>query len=261
MPEWVPAVDLSNWQNLTPQGARSLAEAGVELVIVRASHERQSLIDTARRQMQMVVDAGMRLHAYGWMYGTEDPVVTAQKWLGLYDDQPIGRFWIDCEQGAPYIGSADQTVDWLHMALGILAGQWPTGIYTGCWWWVPFTGNDAGFTDQPLWDADYTNVPELHPARLYGGWQARAIHQYTGNGSLGGMSPLDLDAVDPALLGEDDDMAQMDEVKRIARDEIIRNIVGALEYKLPKGARLMLEAGALPAAQTLARGLEPGEGS
>ncbi|HXU82489.1 MAG TPA: GH25 family lysozyme [Polyangia bacterium] len=211
MTDWVPGVDISNWQNLTPQGARALKDSGVELVIVRMSHERPALVDIALRQMQMVVDAGMRLHGYPWAYFNEDPVATAQKWIGLYDSMPIEHVWPDCEE-TQYVGDPAHNIDWLQMALATLKQQWPTGIYTGRWWWVPRMGNSTAFADEPLWDADYTNVPELHPASLYGGWTQRAIHQYTGNGALAGMAPLDLDAVDPALLEEAEDMGQIEDL-------------------------------------------------
>jgi GH25 family lysozyme M1 (1,4-beta-N-acetylmuramidase) len=258
--DFIRAVDLSNFQDLTPQIARALKADGVELVIVRASHERQALVDIAQRQMQIVLDAGMRLHAYGWCYFTADPSDTVAHWRDYYDRFPIGRFWLDCEE-TRYAGDPGSNERWLVIVHAQLAETWPLGIYTGRWWWVPRMGNSDAFNDLPLWDADYTGTPQLEMPVPYGGWTRRAIHQYDGTGSMAGLGPLDLDAVDPALLGEDDDMQQMKEVQRIARDEIIRNIRGALSFKsLPVGARVMLESGALPAAQTLARGLEPGEG-
>lgn len=262
MSDWVAGIDISNYQSLTPARARDLAAGGVQLVIVRASHERQALIDTARAQMAMVVEAGMALHAYGWVYFTEDAASTAQYWRDIYADQPIGRFWIDCEE-TQYVKDPGVNRLWLSRALAVLQETWPVGIYSGRWWWEPYMGNTPAFASLPLWDADYTGVPTLTPPYpLYGGWTRRAIHQYDGRGSLAGISPLDLDAVDPALLGENTVTdEQMAEVQRIARDEVIRNIKKALAVpKMPAAARTALVSGALPAAQTLARGLQPGEG-
>lgn len=275
MAEWLPGVDCSNWQALTPQNARALAASGVQLVIVRLSHENQGLINTARAQCQMVVDAGMRLHGYPWCYFTESPEGAAQRVRDLYADLPIAHVWPDCEE-THYVSTPGHNIDWLQRYLAVLEAQWPVGIYTGRWWWVPYMGNSTVCADLPLWDAEYTGAPALGMAAPYGGWTRRAIHQYSGNGSLAGISPLDLNAVDPALLEEADMTdAQMAEVQRIAREEVLRNvdlalanIDAALGYKrVPAGAqtslimaRENLAAGARPATQTLARGLQPGEG-
>ena len=256
------AADISNWQNLTPSNARALKASGVELVIVRLSHEYQQLINTARAQCKMVLDAGMHLQGYVWAYFTEAPVAAASYWHALYDDIPLERVWVDCEAETRHRGTPAHNVEWLHAVLDGLQ-PWPTGVYTGRWWWVPYMGNSKEFTEQPLWDADYTGVPNLYPISLYGGWNRRYIHQYSGNGSLAGINPLDLDLADEAILGagqveEPVTDEQLEEMKRISQDEIIFNLQKALTVKrLPRAAREALQYGALPAAQTLARGFEP----
>lgn len=211
MADWVPGVDISNYQTLTPARAKALADDGIQVVIVRASHERQNLVTTARQQMQMVVEAGMRLHAYGWCYFTEDPVSTADYWRDLYEDRPIEHWWLDCEE-TQYVGTPDHNVAWLLQVVSNLQQQWPVGIYTGHWWWPQYMGDTPLFSPRPLWDADYTGEPSLVVRQPYGGWTHRAIHQYSGHGSAAGLGLLDFDALDPALLEEAEDMGQIEDL-------------------------------------------------
>lgn len=58
----------------------------------------------------------------------------------------------------------------------------PPSIYTTTTWWDRCTGNNRGFTDNPLWIARYSS--EIGP--LPGGWRVHTIWQFATSGTFPG---------------------------------------------------------------------------
>jgi hypothetical protein len=82
-------------------------------------------------------------------------------------------------------------------------GQKPI-IYTYGYYWRELMGDPHGFSDIPLWDADYpgnglAKNPTLGMVWPYGGWTKRAIHQYQNTHTRFGV-PVDANLVDDALV-------------------------------------------------------------
>lgn len=262
--------DFSNYQGtLSPQMVQCFKDRGIAHVVIRASLEDAVKRQLARQQLQALKDGGIGISVYLWCYHSMDPAQQAQQALDWYGDLTPSIWWLDAEEVDPrWDGDGPaQRVAWLQTCLQTLeqAGQ-RAGIYTGAWWWKPFTADSTAFAGYPLWVAEYDNRPDLDVFYPFGGWSACQGKQYTGNGELCGLRPIDLDAFDAALFDapeapvEEDDPVVMQELQRIAQDEVIRNIELALATKrLPKAAREALQWGALPAAQTIARGGAPEE--
>ncbi len=258
----IRSLDVSNYQSDVSAGQMARWwELGWEHLVVRGSLERQSMRDIAHRQLDLGADAGMSLAVYTWAYFTVDhPESFAADAVREYGRHQPLVYWIDCEDVDGYsYGEPNLNITWLHRALAAFdALGVRAGIYTGAWWWLPYMGGTHGFRERPLWDAAYNGNPSLE-APTYGGWERRRGHQYfgSGTGQVEGYA-LDLNVFDEEwLYGQEAPVndVQMAEVQRIAQDEIIRNIEKALAQKrLPAEAREALTYGALPAAQTLARG-------
>jgi len=255
----IRAADISNYQNdITQAQLACWKELGWEHLIVRGSLEDQRKRDIAHRQLDMGAEAGLTLAVYVWAYpSVDDPAEVAADAVREYGRHQPLVYWLDMEETG-YAGTPNANITWLHRALAAFdALGVRAGVYTGAWWWGPYMGMTTGFSERPLWDAAYNGNPSLgNPG--YGGWEQRRGHQYwgSGTGKIDGYA-VDLNVFDEEWLygGAPVTDEQMAEVQRIAQDEIIRNIEKALaEKRLPAVAREALAYGALPAAQTLARG-------
>lgn len=176
------AVDISNFNAWTPTIAQQYKAAGIEHVIVRLGlgFEHTGLIETAQRQLQIALDAGLGVSGYVWAYfNSTDPAATAQEAVSRYDGYDLHTYWVDCEADA--LPTAPQNIDWLSRCLATFdsLGQ-RTGVYTGRWWWVQGStmNNYPGFRNRPLWAATDDQVPDLQTAALFGGWDHLTVEQY-----------------------------------------------------------------------------------
>lgn len=93
---------------------------------------------------------------------------------------------IDCEWQTGMPGGVEATVERIHQCKDLLVSEglyW--GIYTGEWWWVPYTGNCEDFKDDNWWHAAYPYGNKLPPEDYlpdftinYGGKTQATIRQY-----------------------------------------------------------------------------------
>lgn len=161
--------------------------------------------------------------------------------LGLLDgDGSTLAEWLTRTYALDAHAKSPVTFEWVSER----AGQMPLGIGGARWYhWVGVRGVD---TDGALLLAN--------PAEGY-------------KGIYGRLTEFDFAKLGPfaavwIALPTEDEMAdcselesQLSELRRVAENEVLRNIDKALTYRsLPKGARDALEHGAKPAAETLARG-------
>jgi|TARA_Y100000310_G_scaffold190074_1_gene190044 hypothetical protein len=86
-------------------------------------------------------------------------------------------------------------------------------FYSGHWWWSQFLPECRDFAQYPLWDSDYTGVPNLQMARQYGGWTHRSGHQFQGTTDLHGLT-VDLNWFDrEAVLGKEATMPILTDIQ------------------------------------------------
>ena len=144
-------------------------------------------------RIQTLRAAGIEvIGVYGFCYfGPSDYYVNrdVDAAIELAQTFSIPMVWVDAELDAAGIGVAvrpsnpDERVGQLATAVAkVEAAGLPVGIYTAGWWWPPNTGNFMGFSNLPLWHADYgANDGTKAPVTTvnYGGWTTVAIHQYT----------------------------------------------------------------------------------
>jgi len=144
------AVDIANYAgNLKPETVANWRGMGIERVVVRASTEDAGKIAIARQQMQTVLDGGLQLHAYEWLYFDEadPPEDQTYRVVENFAEFNPGRIWIDCEDRNPF--TFKRTLEWIYWSMTI-AG-WAYGIYTGPWWWSHFAQSTTFFKDTPFW--------------------------------------------------------------------------------------------------------------
>jgi len=192
-------IDVSNWQGeITPETAGCWKELGYEHVIVRASLETQGKKDLAQRQMDAVLAAGSGLSAYLWCYWDWDPAQSVDDALALIGDRKYHTLWLDAEEEAN-TGSTNHLIWWITSAIAEAKKRGVrVGIYTGAWWWNKYRMG-ASFAHEALWDANYNISPgEFVP---YGGWVESVAHQYSSDGSLCGLHPLDLNWLSDEYIG------------------------------------------------------------
>jgi len=82
-----------------------------------------------------------------------------------------------------------QLVTWVHSWLSTitaLTGRTPI-LYTYPYFWRSAMGNDTGFTQYPLWIADY-NGGSAPNTPLIGGWSQWTFWQYTDRSAIAGIS-------------------------------------------------------------------------
>ncbi len=85
--------------------------------------------------------------------------------------------------------SPSALITWVHSWLNTitaLTGRTPI-IYTYPYFWQSAMGNNTGFTQYPLWIADY-NGGSAPNTPLIGGWNSWTFWQYTDAGSIPGVS-------------------------------------------------------------------------
>ncbi len=163
----------------------------------------------------------------GIILGTQNPAITRQQYRACYDanlpvdslyvfvywdgddnrrlDEAIALanefhllVWLDCEwtkTGYPGVGSCPPPAQLLSLIRQYKAklGATYAGIYTGGWWWPPYTGNSTEFSHDALWHAAYqTAEPDFNDFRAYGGWTKPLIWQYSSNGDQGVNADLNI---------------------------------------------------------------------
>lgn len=191
------AIDISNWQSdLPPEVYRRWYAEGVRTVICGTSGNPTAPLVYAQ-QAAKAAAAGMNVEAYIWIYWEDaqafETRVNAK--LDLVRTVPgVNRVWLDCEDthNAP---SPEEIVRLIGLAASIAQARgFEVGIYTGAWWWKPFTRNATDFGDLlPLWLADYDGRESLESNLLpLGGWTSLYRKQFTEKGSVGGVYPLDV---------------------------------------------------------------------
>lgn len=188
------AIDISNHQGeISREQFRELARLGVRTVICGTDGSATAPL-VYPQQIEAAAAEGIRAEAYVYLYFAGD--VRARTTAKLDMIQQVGRVsrvWLDCEDTAHSFGP-EELVGRIAAARDLVQERGlRTGIYTGRWWWGPYTNNEAGFWDLPLWLAAYGPGEVNLNMEPLGGWRACLRKQYSDRGSLAGISPLDLD--------------------------------------------------------------------
>ena len=180
-------VDCSNWQGeLTPKVAACLRESNCEYLIAGTQTGNDGNTYT-RQQIEAAASVGIITEAYVWLRWGSSPILAVQAALAKIQGLPVDRLWLDCEE-APGAFSPAQIVAFIKSAVSA-CGNFPCGIYTGAWWWVPNTGNSQELSYLPLWHAGYTHAgwmqgPRFDTFHPYGGWTQPHTWQYDSNHGL-----------------------------------------------------------------------------
>jgi hypothetical protein len=146
----------------------------------------------ARQQLETALSAGASVSGYVWGYWGEEPQQYIQYVMDLYEWAPLRMVWLDAEDtnGA----TPGVVVPWLTAASeGIRARAHAPGIYTGSWFWRPYTDDSTALRQLPLWYAHYDIEPTLLLPDPFGGWVRALGHQYTDQ-------PVDQSIFHPSLL-------------------------------------------------------------
>ena len=147
---------------------------GVRLVVVGTQQRA-----IARRQLRTALAAGLEVEAYVYLTLRADVAQLVRAARETVDGFPVRRLWLDAEDTTSGLPPA-AVVERLQRARDA-CGDMPAGIYTGGWWWTPYTAGSRAFSDLPLWTAQYDGRRRLDTVRPYGGWTRPAMKQYAQN--------------------------------------------------------------------------------
>lgn len=206
-------VDFSSWGGALSDATVECWKAqGVDHAVVQYS-------ERMPQHLNVLADAGgIEIEAYVYLYWGaspwgQTPADRVRLALRMMQGHDIKRLWLDCEDQAQSF-RPDQLDECIEVCR---AAGMPCGIYTGGWWWRPYTSNSTRYSHLPLWDARYLGeapTPDLSkmPKDLtgsggYGGWEDATIWQWWNTTSLCGHS-VDLNALEgviaPAPTPEED---------------------------------------------------------
>lgn len=112
--------------------------------------------------------------------------------LAMFDGFRLEAVWLDVEQAGLTQADIDRDLALIDSYTGRL-----TGCYTGKWYfdqqgWSQHTW----WSDRPLWDSNYTGVPEVGSGfKPYGGWTWPTITQFQGTSAIGSVQQIDLNVM------------------------------------------------------------------
>lgn len=190
------AVDCSNWNGPIPRATFEAMRAEGVRTVICGTDGNPPLFPAQAVAARL---AGLEVEAYVYLYfgsgGTAyDVVERTNRKLDMVDmDGHVKRVWLDCEDTTSGLGPSELVALIAGARDAVQARGYVCGIYTGAWWWVPYTGDSKGFWDLPLWAAQYDDVADVDAVTPFGGWQQAFRKQYTDKGTAGGITPLDLD--------------------------------------------------------------------
>lgn len=192
MPDLQLAVDCSNFQGDLGQDVFERWHAEGCRTVICGTDGSQSSPNVFLQQSAKARAAGLNVEAYMYLWYDLDVAARARIKLDLIQQAGgIERVWLDVEDTFTSKGPGE-IVGLTALARDlVLERGFQTGIYTGRWYWVPRTNDSAGFSNLPLWLASYDGQQNLDMPPM-GGWTAMYRKQFTDKGSLGGVSPLDL---------------------------------------------------------------------
>jgi GH25 family lysozyme M1 (1,4-beta-N-acetylmuramidase) len=207
-------VDVASFQH--PGGAAidwsQVAASGVGFAAVKATEGAYYQNPYALKDLAGAQAAGLSVVAYAFAIpngngSSNSPVTQANyllKYLGSYATTvPV---MLDIEYN-PYSGGQCYGLKGSNMVAWVAAfdaqiqaktGRMPI-IYTPPNWWNSCTGNSTGFGPDPLWVPSITTGSPLLPT----GWANWTVWQYSGTGTVSGISSADtdLDQANAAFLG------------------------------------------------------------
>lgn len=176
-------LDWSNWSGVPDASHIAQLQAdGWDAVILGTQFP-----SVTRQQYAACDAAGFPVEAlYVFVYWDAEDPRRINDAITLANDFNV-NVWLDCEwdkTGYPGTGTWAPPADRLNVLIlsyVVSLGQRFAGIYTGRWWWVPFTGDSHAHATDPLWHADYSS-PNFDGFVPYGGWTRPTIWQLSSAG-------------------------------------------------------------------------------
>jgi lysozyme len=172
----------------------ALREAGVQLVILKATQGVRWVDPTYAPRRKLVTDAGLLVEAYHFLDGS-DPDDQVAHFIAVAELDDKMRGALDCEVNPNGQTVQPQDATLAALALDALQGR-QTLRYTGAGYLTPRrVPLMVGFLNGPLWLAKYGPQPTDEFVRRLGMDPANlTFWQYSDKGSLAGKSPIDLSA-------------------------------------------------------------------
>jgi len=185
-------IDLSKW-NTVPD-YNKLSSSGLAFAYIKASEAGYN--DPEYRERHNAIgETGLLRGSYHFFKANVDPIVQAKAFLNA-----IGHTIVDGEM-PPVLDIEDpkeqltvmQYEDSVEKWLNYVEGQTSIKpmIYTGGWYWTQLQtlDNTSRFSHYPLWLSSYTPTY----GKMFGGWTAPSLWQYTEKGNIADINPVDLD--------------------------------------------------------------------
>jgi lysozyme len=184
-------IDLSKWNTVPDYD--NLSGSGLAFVYIKASEAGYSDATYIARH-RAIGETGLLRGSYHFFKAAVDPIVQAEAFLNS-----IGHTIVPGEM-PPVLDIEDPkeklTVTQYEEAVAKWLGyvETHTGIkpmiYTGGWYWkqLKTLNNNSQFKDFSLWLSSYTRTY----GKMFGGWTAPKIWQYSETGNIAGIKPVDM---------------------------------------------------------------------
>ena len=194
MPDTQLAVDVSNFQGaISVDTFRQMRAEGAQRIICGTDGS-PSFPVAFPQQVANAREAGLAVEAYIYLYFSQPLEALLRRVnikLDMIEASGVAMVWLDCEDTTSGL-DPETLVGTIAAARDEVRNRGHgVGIYTGSWWWKPYTNNSEGFYDLPLWVASYDGNTNIEIAPL-GGWSEAWRKQFTDKGLLAGIQPLDL---------------------------------------------------------------------
>lgn len=188
---------------------------GVGLVLIQGFPPSYAQYAEQRDQMRTCATAGMPFDCYVYDYlGSPDWLSGALDGLDqvLLPSEKPRMVWLDEEDVETEAGwTTTARVNAISNSIAAVKQRgYRVGIYGAAWWWTPKTGGFKGFSDYPLWAAQYDNIADASVFTPFGGWTECRIKQYAGSQPDG----TDLDVLSAAEEAELNGDLPVDDTER-----------------------------------------------
>lgn len=158
----------------------NLKSLNIDLVVVGLQR-----VELAKRQLDILKTAGFKLHTYIYppskVLSSYIPEV-----LKIMDDYSLVNIWVDVEESEVNQAAAIRE---LNNVPGIRCG-----IYTSAYMWGRYMNHTTIFSKNPLWYAQYDNIPSMAGFKPFGGWVRPVMKQYNADHPR-----YDLNVYDPTV--------------------------------------------------------------
>jgi hypothetical protein len=189
-PALVTAFDIGP-QRLTVASAQGLRAQGFTKAIIGMWYANLAL---TRSNIEIAQGEGFDVETYAYLHLGGDVPGRMRQSIDVGLPYGIARCYQDWEDdGNGESGIPNRAiyppsrVEQLIFACDDACQGYPSGKYSGLWWWDPATGKSQVWADDIWWSADYDGNPDIETFISFGGITRLQAKQYRGTTNIAGI--------------------------------------------------------------------------